>query len=126
LDGALLLDCQGCLKSGIEGGEGPKYGWLLLFGSLEVEMPHNFIDRDVFEQLINQIETTKGGKYQDIATIYGDLSRLVVAIVANTEPAKLQETYNQLQWKGSANVRAMHEVANYWYKIYHPEHRAKS
>lgn len=80
----------------------------------------NFIDRAVFEEVLGQIDTARGSKYQDIATIYGDLSRLVVAIIASTPPQKLQETYNRLGWGGSANVRAMHEAAEHWYDIYHP------
>jgi len=80
----------------------------------------NFIDRAVFEEVLGQIDTARGDKYQDIATIYGDLSRLVVAIIASTPPQQLQETYTKLEWGGAANVRAMHEAAKHWYKIHHP------
>ena len=80
----------------------------------------NFIDRGVFEKILGQIDTVQGNKYQDLATIYGDLSRFVVAIIASTPPQQLQETYNKLGWGGAANVRAMHEAAEHWYKTYHP------
>jgi len=81
----------------------------------------NFIDRAIFEDILGQIETAKGNKYQDSATIYGDLSRFVVALIASTPSKSLQETYNRLGWGGEANVRAMHEAADYWYKTYHPD-----
>ena len=80
----------------------------------------NFIDRGIFEETLAQIDTTQGKKYRDLATIYGDLSRFVVAIIAITPPQQLQETYNKLGWGGAANVRAMHEAAQHWYKTYHP------
>lgn len=81
----------------------------------------NFIDRAVFEEMLDQIETSQGNKYHDLATIYGDLSRLVVAVIASTPPKKLQETYNKLGWGGEANVRAIHEAAEHWFKTYHPD-----
>lgn len=86
----------------------------------------NFIERSVFENVLGQIETAQGNKYQDLSTIYGDLSRLVVAIIASTPPQQLQETYNKLGWGGSANVRAMHEAAEQWYKTHHPDRLPRS
>lgn len=80
----------------------------------------NFIDRAIFEEILGQIDTTQGNKYQDLSTIYGDMSRFVVALLASTPPKKLQEIYNELGWGGEANVRAMHEAADHWYKTYHP------
>lgn len=80
----------------------------------------NFIDRSVFEEMLGQIGTAQGGKYQDLATIYGDLSRLVTAFIATTPPQELQGIYNKSGWEGSANVRAIHEAANHWYKLHHP------
>jgi len=85
----------------------------------------NFIDRTVFEDVLGKIDTARGGKYQDLGTIYGDMSRLVVAMIATTPPQKLQEIYNQLGWDGAANVRAMHEAAEHWYKTYHPSRLSK-
>jgi hypothetical protein len=81
----------------------------------------NFIDRSVFEDTLSQIDTAEGAKYQDIATIYGDLSRLVVGIIATTPPRELQDMYNKLGWGGNANVRAMHAAAEQWYKTHHPQ-----
>jgi hypothetical protein len=81
----------------------------------------NFVDRSVFNEVLGQIDTATGGKYQDSATIYGDLSRLVVAFIAATPPQELQEIYNKLGWGGSANVRAIHEAANHWYQLHHPD-----
>lgn len=81
----------------------------------------NFIDRNVFEGILGEIETAQGCKYQDLATIYGDLSRLVVAIIASTPPQQLQDTYNKLGWRGAANVRAMHEAAAHWYSTFQPD-----
>ena len=81
----------------------------------------NFINPTVFDEILAQIETAQGGNYQDISTIYGDLSRLVVAIIASTPPKELQESYNKLGWGGNANVRAIHEAATQWYSNYHPE-----
>jgi hypothetical protein len=66
-----------------------------------------FIDRDVFPQYLAK-------PYADPTTIYGDLSRLCVAFIANTEPARLQELYSELGWGGSANVRAIHDAAVVW------------
>lgn len=38
----------------------------------------NFIERDVFEEVMRHVRRTDGGKYEDVDTIYGDMSRLVV------------------------------------------------
>lgn len=81
----------------------------------------NFIDRDVFMGMLDQIKTVRGGKYQDPETIYGDLSRLVVALMASTPPRRLHETYVDFGWKPNANVRAIHVAARHWYKTYHPD-----
>lgn len=80
----------------------------------------NFIGRETFEQLLGQIDSVYGTRYQDFQTIYGDLSRLVVAIIASMSPAELQEVYTKLGWGGNASTRAMHEVAKQWYSTYHP------
>ena len=81
----------------------------------------NFTDRAVFEEMLTHVTTSSGGQYQDVATIYGDLSRLVVAMVATTPPQELQETYRSLGWGGSANVRAIHEAARHWYRTHQPD-----
>jgi hypothetical protein len=80
----------------------------------------NFIDREVFEELIRSTPRRDGGEYQDIATIYGDMSRLVVAWLASTNPSDLCKCYNKLEWGGTANAHAMHEAARAWYAKYHP------
>ncbi len=49
------------------------------------------------------------------------MSRLVVALLATTPPARLREMYNELGWRGSANARALHEAAKHWLRTYHPE-----
>ena len=81
----------------------------------------NFIDRTVFDDMLAQIPTARGDAYQDLATIYGDMSRLTVAWIASTPPEELQKMYNELGWKGSANVRAMHEAAKLWFQLHDPE-----
>jgi hypothetical protein len=73
-----------------------------------------FIDREVFPRYLAKT-------YQDIPTIYGDLSRLVVGMVANTDPAELQEMYAGLGWGGSANVRALHDAARDWMRKHRPK-----
>jgi hypothetical protein len=44
-----------------------------------------FIDRENFRQLIEGVLNTSGKNYQDVNTIYGDMSRLVVSWLANAE-----------------------------------------
>jgi hypothetical protein len=66
-----------------------------------------FIDRDVFPKYLAK-------HYDDIATIYGDLSRLVVAFVARAEPAEINALYTDLGWGGTPNSRAMHDAAARW------------
>ena len=80
-----------------------------------------FIERGVFEQILGDIQTADGSSYQDIRTIYGDMSRLVVGWLARTEPNEIIRTYNQLGWGGTANGRALHEVAKQWLRKYHSE-----
>ena len=80
-----------------------------------------FIDREVFEALIAEVPTAKGDGYQDIATIYRDMSRLVVTWLARTNKAELQSLYNAYGWGGNANVRALQTCARAWLKKHHPE-----
>ena len=81
-------------------------------------MSRQFIDRDRFERTIESILTARGEQYQDNDTIYGDLSRLVVAFCARETPDRLRELYNELGWKGEANGRAIHEAAKAWMAEY--------
>jgi hypothetical protein len=80
-----------------------------------------FIDRQVFERVLGEIERARGGSYQDVGTIYGDMSRLVVAWLASTPVDEIVRTYNELGWGGISNARALHEAARHWIKTYHAE-----
>ena len=84
-------------------------------------MTRNFVDRDMFEALIRTTPRANGGAYKDIATIYGDMSRLVVAWLANTDKIELAELYNKLGWGGRANVRAIQAAARRWMAEYRPQ-----
>lgn len=57
-------------------------------------------------------------------TIYGDMSRLVVAWLATAPAAELVERYEQYGWGGSPAVRAIQEAARDWLKTYHPDRAA--
>ena len=81
----------------------------------------DFIDREAFDDLIRNVPRADGGTYEDIATIYGDMSRLVVAWIANTPADDLHRRYNDLGWGGSANVRAIQEAAKQWMREHRPE-----
>lgn len=80
-----------------------------------------FLRPEVFEQMVAQLATSGGTPYQDVATIYGDLSRLVVAWLATTPPEELRAMYNDLGWEGGASVRPMHDAARLWLRTHHPE-----
>jgi len=80
-----------------------------------------FIDRQVFGQVIDEIPRRDGGVYQDVDTIYRDMSRLTVAWLANTAPTDIKRVYNELGWGGAANARALHECARHWMATHHPE-----
>jgi hypothetical protein len=80
----------------------------------------NFIEREVFDAVMVSVPRVDGAEYQDLDTIYGDMSRLVVAFLARTPPEELRVLYNELGWKRSATVRAMHAAARSWLDQYHP------
>jgi hypothetical protein len=80
----------------------------------------NFIEREVFENIIAGVPRKDGSPYADIDTIYGDMSRLVVGWLSKAKPEELRRLYNQLEWGGTANARAMIEAAKAWMK----EHRS--
>ncbi len=80
----------------------------------------NFIERAVFDQLMAEIPRADGAEYQDLDTVYGDMSRLVVAWLACTTPERLRMLYNELGWKGNANARTSHLAAKRWLELYHP------
>lgn len=79
-----------------------------------------FTAREVFEQMLGEIRTADGAQYQDMCTIYGDMSRLVVAWLATTPPDEIIRIYNQLGWGGTANGRALYEAARFWMEKYRP------
>jgi hypothetical protein len=81
----------------------------------------NFIDREIFEQIISDVPRQDGLNYEDTDTIYGDMSRLVVAWLARTPPSELRQLYNDLGWLGDANARGMHEAAKKWMQTYRSE-----
>lgn len=81
----------------------------------------NFIDPEIFREIFTEIETVNGEQYQDIVTVYGDMSRLVVSWLANMPPAQLQALYTNYGWGGNANVLAIHEAARRWFAINHPD-----
>lgn len=73
-----------------------------------------FIQREVFDEILAEVRRVDGARYEDVETIYGDMSRLVVAWLANTQPKDLRLLYNKLGWGGNANARAIHEAAKVW------------
>ena len=85
-----------------------------------------FTDREIFGQMLREIETARGDSYSDIRTIYGDMSRLVVAWLAREKPSKLKQLYKELSWEGEANGRALHEAARHWMRKYHSERAEKA
>ena len=83
-----------------------------------------FTEREVFERMLGEIRAANGSQYQDLRTIYGDMSRLVVAWLARTSPDEIIRIYNQLGWGGTANGRALHEAACHWMETYRPQQQA--
>jgi predicted oxidoreductase len=81
----------------------------------------NFLDRETFAELMDEIERVDHGHYEDVATAYGDMSRLVVAWLATIPAEELRTLYNDFGWKGSANARPFHLAAHKWFEKYHPE-----
>jgi hypothetical protein len=81
-----------------------------------------FIEREVFTSMLAEIQRLDGASYEDVATAYGDMSRPVVAWLAQTSPDELKRLYNRLGWKSSANARQFHLAAMKWFEKYHPNH----
>lgn len=82
-----------------------------------------FVDREVFAATLAGVPGYGGTAPEDVATMYGDMSRLVVALLAGTPTAELRALYNRLGWSGSANARVLHEAAKAWMDRYHPGRR---
>jgi len=80
----------------------------------------NFIERKTFEEIIHNDPRNDDTQYEDIDTIYGDMSLLVVAWLACTPPEKLSSLYRELGWGGSASASAIHRAAKSWLNIHHP------
>ena len=80
----------------------------------------NFVEREVFAELIAQLPTAADGDYKDINTLYGDMSRLVVACLASMSPEQLRALYHDFGWAGYGNARAAHLAARKWAELYHP------
>jgi hypothetical protein len=82
----------------------------------------NFIDRDVFDGIMARVTRKRDGEaFEDVDTVYGDMSRLVVGWLARTPPAELRRLYHEFGWKGNANARGIHEAARAWYAEHHPD-----
>ena len=82
-----------------------------------------FIEREVFEETLREVPKLRGGgEYQDLEVAYGDMSRLVVGLIARTPMKELKSLYLELGWGGDdVNVRQMHMAARRWYEKWHPE-----
>lgn len=80
-----------------------------------------FIDRENFRELIASVPRRDGEEYVDVDTIYRDMSRLMVAWLAKTQPSEIRRLYNELGWGGICNARALHECAKAWMAKHHPE-----
>jgi hypothetical protein len=80
----------------------------------------NFVEKDVFESVLAEVPRVDGTEYQDVATAYGDMSRLIVAWLACTPSKRLQELYGELGWKSTCNVRQCKLAAKHWLAKYHP------
>ncbi len=81
----------------------------------------NFIEHNVFDALIREIPRVDGGAYEDLGVIYSDMSRLVVAWIANTPTDELQRLYTEFGWGGHAGVRPMQLAAQKWMRENRPE-----
>ena len=74
----------------------------------------NFIHPDEFRALMTEdVCQTKGGQFEDVKTAYGDMSRLVVAWLAQASPDELQRIYNDFGWK-KMNAQQCHNAAKAW------------
>lgn len=77
----------------------------------------NFIERQTFNVAMSEVRRKDGKHYEDIDTIYGDMSRLVVAWLAKTPPNAIHALYNELGWKGEANAVPIRELPDSWFRL---------
>jgi hypothetical protein len=94
---------------------------ILYDGGTRMHRGPNFIEREVFTAMLAEVDRVDGGKYEDVATPYGDMSRLVVALLALSTPEELRTMYIDFGWEGEANARQFHLAARKWFEKYHPE-----
>ena len=91
---------------------------------MAVAQQKNFINREVFQRVLDEVRTVAGTPYSDPDTVFGDLSRLVVGWLARVTPAEIVAEYQRAGWKGDPHSRALHEAAKRWFEI-HPRHGAE-
>lgn len=80
-----------------------------------------FINRTIFDELMAEVTGIKVESYSETETAYGDMSRLVVALLARTPPEELKVLYNDLGWKGNSSVHPIHSAAKLWMEKYRPQ-----
>ena len=79
----------------------------------------NLIDREVFESIMEEgVRRLDGTKFRDLKTAYGDLSRLVVAILLTTPAEELEAIYKKV-WPSEVNLRQSMLAARFWLEKYH-------
>lgn len=79
----------------------------------------NLIEREAFESIMEEgVRRLDGQKFQDLKTAYGDLSRLVVAILLTTPAEELEATYKKV-WPSEVNLRQSLLAAQFWLEKYH-------
>lgn len=79
-----------------------------------------FIREDVFIGLLGELKNRNGKPFTDKETIYGDLSRLVVAWILETKDEHLRAIY-QSNWGGEPNIPAIKKTAALWKSRYRNE-----
>src|SRR5690242_7134683 len=82
-----------------------------------------FIDRRIFNELLSATPNMAGKDYTKDGTIYRDMSRLVVALLATANGPELRKLYNDLGWGGSANIRPIQKCAKTWMKMHYPDRK---
>jgi hypothetical protein len=83
-----------------------------------------FVRPEVFKEHLQRVGTLSGDEFTDPETIYGDMSRLVVAWLATAPADELGQKYAEYGWGGNAAVRAIQAAARDWLRIYHPDRAA--